>query len=72
MDLQQELDLCRDVVERQRERIRDLEHRRAIDAGRRRIISRALRKDGWTIGEIALLTGVSKTQVYNDLRTEEP
>lgn len=71
VDPQQELELCREVVERQRARIRDLEKQRAIDAGRRRIISRALRKDGFSVAQIGLLTGVSNSQVYNDLKREE-
>lgn len=43
-------------------------HERWVDAGRRRIVARALRAQGMTHAEIARLTGVSRETVRRDLR----
>lgn len=50
------------------QRIRELERRRQVDAGRRRIVARTLRHAGFTIREIGRLTGVSASQAHKDLR----
>lgn len=52
------------TVTRQR---RQLQERKSREAAKRRFIARALKKDGFTVDQIAWLTGVSKTQAYKDL-----
>ena len=51
-----------------RELQRRLDHKLKLDAGQRRIVARALRKDGYTYAEISRITGVSKTQAWHDTR----
>ena len=59
--------LTKDEVRISRARLAQLETSRRVDAGRRRIISRALRAQGFTGREIARLTGVSASQAYKDI-----
>jgi hypothetical protein len=57
-----------DTIRISRTRLAQLETDRRVDAGRRRIIARALKAQGFNGREIARLTGVSASQAYKDMR----
>lgn len=42
--------------------------RKSREAAKRRFVARALKNDGFSVSQIAWLTGVSETQTYRDLK----
>jgi hypothetical protein len=60
--------LTSDTIRISRTRLAQLETDRRVDAGRRRIIARALQAQGFTERQIANLTRVSAAQAHKDLR----